>query len=136
MHTRAEWFFSSRWKAGVAAALTYIPLNGTEKSPSLIPYPNWESNKLPKGDAKADENTVVSIFRLDVDACDRLWALDTGLADIFGEGRQITPPTILVWDLKTDKLIHRYSLKPEDVTSESFFANIVSLKQNFLTSLY
>lgn len=118
--------FHLRWKAGVAAALTYIPLNSTDPSPPLIPYPSWEANKLPKANEKPSENTVVSIFRLDVDACDRLWAIDTGLADIYGEGRQIFPPSILIWDLKTDKLIRRYPLKPDQISSESFFANIVS----------
>lgn len=63
---------------------------------------------------------------MDVDVCDRLWILDTGLTEILGEGRQITPPTVLVFDLKTDKLILRYPLKPEDVAHGSFFANIVS----------
>lgn len=117
----------SRWKAGVAATLTYIPLNNSSNhSPALIPYPDWESHKLPKADETAKENTLVSIFRLDVDACDRLWAIDTGLSGILYEGRQITPPTILVWDLKTDKLIKRYPLKSEDITCGSFFANIVS----------
>lgn len=54
------------------------------------------------------------------------------MADIFGGGNHIIPPTVTVWDLNTDKLLHKYTLKPDDVTSESFFANIVSNSKYYL----
>lgn len=51
--------------------------------------------------------------------------MDTGLADILGEPKQVSPQAIVVFDLNTDKLIRRYNLKPDDIKEDSFFANIV-----------
>ncbi|GLV44411.1 yellow-c [Carabus blaptoides fortunei] len=117
-----------RWKAGVATSLAYIPLNSTDKSPQLIPYPSWEANAIPPADntgEKTKEDSIVSVFRIRVDACDRLWVMDTGLADILGAPRQITKPALLVFDLKTDKLLKRYEFKPTDLKEDSFFANVI-----------
>ncbi|ALC39708.1 yellow-c [Drosophila busckii] len=139
-----------RWKAGVAATLNYIDLstvNG-EKSPKLRPYPSWEANKLPidvapaqqsassggRADAEKAESahvqlqdnaTVVSTFRIQADACDRLWVLDTGLADILGSPKVITPNAILVFDLKTDQLLRRFPIPADQLKEDTFMANIV-----------
>ncbi|EDW63659.1 protein yellow [Drosophila virilis] len=137
-----------RWKAGVAATLNYIDLSTSEKSPKLHPYPSWEANKLPidvqpqeqktpaggrldaekaqdAGIQLLDNATIISTFRIQVDACDRLWVLDTGLADILGNPKQITPNSILVFDLKTDQLLRRFAIPAEQTKDETFFANIM-----------
>jgi hypothetical protein len=115
-----------RWKSGIAASLNFLPLNSPiNKTSSLIPYPSWKANTLPESGQTPEENQIVSTFRVKVDACDRLWVMDTGLADILGEGKQVSPQAILVFDLKTDQLIRRYNLKPTDYKEDSFFANIV-----------
>lgn len=120
--------FLSRWKAGVAASLNYVPLTPANKTASLIPYPDWKANTLPKGEEKSVENGIISTFRVKVDACDRLWVMDTGLADILGSPNLVSPPAIVIFDLNTDKLIRRYTLKESDLKGDdSFFANIVSM---------
>lgn len=53
--------------------------------------------------------------------------MDTGLADILGEPKVISPAAIVIYDLNTDKLIKRYTFKSEDLKQDSFFANIVSI---------
>ncbi|KAG5888472.1 hypothetical protein JTB14_022102 [Gonioctena quinquepunctata] len=114
------------WKKGVAASLTYINLNSTGKSPQLIPYPDWKANTLPKKDETPEDNHIVSTFRVNVDPCNRLWVIETGLADILGEPKQISPPAIIIFDLNTDKVVRRYNLKNTDIKGDdSFFANIV-----------
>jgi hypothetical protein len=118
--------YTFRWKSGIAASLNFLPLNSPiNKTSSLIPYPSWKANTLPESGQTPEENQIVSTFRVKVDACDRLWVMDTGLADILGEGKQVSPQAILVFDLKTDRLIRRYNLKPTDYKEDSFFANIV-----------
>lgn len=140
---------SLRWKAGVAATLNYIDLSTSEKSPKLRPYPSWEANKLPidvqpqeqktpaggrldaekaqdAGIQLQDNATIISTFRIQVDACDRLWVMDTGLADILGSPKQITPNSILVFDLKTDQLLRRFAIPAEQTKDQTFLANIVS----------
>lgn len=74
-----------------------------------------------------NNDTIISTFRIQVDACDRLWVLDTGLADILGNPKQITPNSILVFDLKTDKLIRRYAIPADQSKEDTFFANIVRI---------
>ncbi|XP_045473008.1 protein yellow [Harmonia axyridis] len=114
-----------RWKNGVASTLNYIDLKTSNKTPSLIPYPDWVSNTLPEREKGPEESTIISTFRVNVDACDRLWVMDTGLADIWGEAKQHSTPSILIYDLKTDKLLKRYVLQSTDLKEDSFFANIV-----------
>lgn len=69
------------------------------ESPKLTPYPNWETNCINTPDG------IVSIFRVKVDACDRLWGVDTGTDDILGNSTQVRPVRIFVIDLITDKVV-------------------------------
>lgn len=125
--------FHFRWKSGVAATLNYVELDTKEKTPKLRPYPSWENNKIPsdkceddKGCPLKDNSTIISTFRINADKCDRLWVLDTGLADILGEGKQVTPNAIAIFDLKTDKLVRRFTIPKTQLKEDSFLANIVS----------
>lgn len=70
--------------------------------------------------------SIVSTFRIYIDECDRLWVMDTGLADILGDPNQISSPAILVFDLNTDQLLKRYDFPESDVKEESFFGVLVS----------
>lgn len=62
--------------------------------------------------------------------CDRLWVVDTGLADILGEPTVYSDPAILIYDLNTDKLVRKYTFKEDVIKQDSFLANIVS--RNYL----
>ncbi|XP_066158025.1 protein yellow [Euwallacea fornicatus] len=115
-----------RWKKGVAATLGYVPLDQPiNKTAAVIPYPDLKSQILPKAGEKPGDGHITSIFRVTVDACDRLWVVDTGLADILGDPTVISQPAILIYDLNTDKLIRRYTFKDDDVKQDSFLANII-----------
>lgn len=131
-----------------------------DKSPVLHPYPSWSANELPatesdekpqenygggRTDAKAAEKadnlleknneTIISTFRIRADECDRLWVMDSGLADILGSPKQWAPNSIAVFDLKTDKLIRRFVIPKDQVKDDSFFANIVSLIKIWLNKI-
>lgn len=121
-----------------------------EQSPELIPYPSWQTNTIQENNkpgtesrigghdnaakaevatqALADNATIISTFRVRVDKCDRLWVMDTGLADILGSPKQIAPPALVIFDLKTDRLIRRYVFPSSDLKSDTFFANVVSIR--------
>lgn len=117
----------------------------------LHPYPSWSANELPstetdekandsygggRTEAKAAEKgenlleknnqTIISTFRIRADECDRLWVMDSGLADILGSPKQWAPNSVAVFDLNTDKLIRRFVIPEDQVKEDSFFANIVS----------
>lgn len=78
-----------RWRAGVASALNYVEI-GSNKT-SLKPYPSWDTNFNPSGQVVTatgqpkNNATIVSPFRVFVDRCDRLWVMDTGVADFLGK---------------------------------------------------
>ncbi|XP_053602390.1 protein yellow-like [Plodia interpunctella] len=114
-----------KWKDGVASSLNYVDIDGPQDQP-LKPYPSFKDNLI-ANDAKTlpTNSSIVSVFRVYVDPCDRLWVMDTGLADIFGASNQIVGPSIVIFDLNTDQLIHRYYLKLADMKEDTFFANIV-----------
>lgn len=87
-----------------------------------------EENVLEK-----NNETIISTFRIRVDECDRLWVMDSGLADILGAPKQWAPNSIAIFDLNTDKLIRRFVIPEDQVKGDSFFANIVSF---FLTTCF
>ncbi|KOB77206.1 Yellow-c [Operophtera brumata] len=114
-----------RWKNGVASSLNYVDVDGAQDQ-LLKPYPSLEANLIPDSAKELPSNSsIISVFRVDVDACDRLWVMDTGLADILGSPNQIAGPSIAIFDLNTDQLIHRYFLKVDVLKEDTFFANIV-----------
>lgn len=147
---------SFRWKSGVASSLNYVDISSTNESPVLQPYPSWEANRVDsdgsqtpenvggRTDAKkaevveaalADNSSIISTFRIRVDECDRLWVMDTGLADILGNAKQIAPPALVIFDLNTDKLIRRYPFQPSDILEHTFFANVVSGQLNLVANI-
>ncbi|NP_001154968.1 yellow-f isoform X1 [Nasonia vitripennis] len=110
-----------RWKKGVPANLNYIQMSTTtDKSPPLTPYPSWEANDV----HSTSNDVIISIFRTRVDACDRLWGVDTGIDDILGDTKIVRPPRLIVIDLKTDQIIRSYTLKDSDQKADSFFGDL------------
>ncbi|XP_022905064.1 dopaminechrome tautomerase-like isoform X2 [Onthophagus taurus] len=107
------------WKSGVPATLTVLPTDSLEKSPLLVPYPNWSWHNT------GSCNRLTSVFRMQADVCDRLWVLDSGQINVATESQQVCPPSILIFDLSTDKLILKYDLPQELVKQDSLYSNIL-----------
>lgn len=119
-----------RWKHGIAASLGYVSLDN-DTSSLVHPYPTWEANTLPVNrsidqNSEEEKGRIISTFRIRIDECDRLWVMDTGLADILGSPHQYKPSTIIIYDLNTDKLIRSFPIPETMVKDDSFLANIVS----------
>ncbi|XP_028033211.1 protein yellow-like [Bombyx mandarina] len=108
-----------RWRSGIPATLNYIPLDAPyEPSPKLTPYPSFEGNEL--GNCQTGLTTV---YRVKADQCDRLWVLDVGTYG-YDNVTNVCPYTLNVFDLNTDQIIRKYVLRPEDIVSTTFIANI------------
>ncbi|KAF7408502.1 hypothetical protein HZH66_003039 [Vespula vulgaris] len=65
--------------------------------PLIRPYPNWKWAT----NIQDCNNNIISVYRVDLDDCNRLWVLDNGK---IGE-EQKCPPKILAFDLKTDTVV-------------------------------
>lgn len=68
---------------------------------------------------------LVSVFRMEVDKCDRLWVLDTGAINLASGVEQLCPLKIDVFDLKTDRLVKRFIVPSNQTSKDSLFTNIV-----------
>ncbi|XP_035435689.1 L-dopachrome tautomerase yellow-f2 isoform X2 [Spodoptera frugiperda] len=112
-----------RWKTGIPASLNYVYLNGTQEAP-LHPYPNWREGCLGQNGAVVSNRTVVSTFRVNVDRCDRLWVVDNGVSDMSMDVKQVTQPSVLVFNLKTDELIKKFVLDENVLRDTSVLTSI------------
>ncbi|RZC31751.1 yellow-f [Asbolus verrucosus] len=97
-----------RRRAGVPSTLNYVWANSTDKHSDvpLIPYPDWDTNIL-EG-SRRNGQKFVSVYRVAVDPCDRLWFVDTGVIEIPGNPQSIQPTALVIMDLKTDRIIQRH----------------------------
>lgn len=67
---------------------------------------------------------IVSPFRVRADRCGRLWVLDNGKMGNLESNTTKYPPSIIVYDLKTDNLIRKFVFPEDQVKEDSGFANI------------
>ncbi|KAL1494154.1 hypothetical protein ABEB36_009798 [Hypothenemus hampei] len=102
-----------RRRLGVPSTLNYVSLSSDNRhNVPLIPYPNWNINLYP--DTSGNLENFISIYRIAIDVCDRLWFVDTGIVETLGNRTTIKPHQLIIINLKNDEIIHRYNL-PEDV---------------------
>uniref|UniRef100_A0A336LVD6 CSON005350 protein n=1 Tax=Culicoides sonorensis TaxID=179676 RepID=A0A336LVD6_CULSO len=111
-----------RWKLGTPATLSTIDLRNQYKSPLLVPYPDlsWHSSTT-----NPDCTKLVNVYRTFVDECDRLWIIDAGVVETLTNFRQLCPPKIVIFDLKTNAHIFTYMLPADQVKQDSLHSSIV-----------
>ncbi|CAH2987910.1 unnamed protein product [Chilo suppressalis] len=103
-----------RRRYGIPSTLNYVTRG--EKSPYLKPYPDMMRSRH-----------LFSVYRPRVDVCDRLWMVDTGHLEVPNDRRQIQPPSIVIFDLKTDTQIHKHVLDPSVLVSNRTSAGLTSI---------
>lgn len=70
-----------RRRNGILSTLNYINLNEKDRHDvPLIPYPRFDINQLDY----TGEDRIVSVYRIHIDVCDRIWMVDTGIIEIPG----------------------------------------------------
>lgn len=115
-----------RRSTGILSTLNYIDLNENETSinPKLHSYPNIELNdiNLPLNDTTTKR--IVSVYRPRIDNCDRLWAVDTGVVETQTNPKYVQTPSIWIFDLKTDTILHRYEIPSSVVKNGLGLASI------------
>ncbi|XP_012227991.1 dopaminechrome tautomerase-like [Linepithema humile] len=108
-----------RFQNGVPVTLGYVTDNvSAEGNPIIAPYPNWEWN-IVRTFGHCDG--ITSVWRMQVDSCDRLWVLDTGKV----EDRQICRPQLLSFSLRTNKVLSQYKFPKEQFKDDSLFVTLV-----------
>uniref|UniRef100_A0A182XWT2 Yellow protein n=1 Tax=Anopheles stephensi TaxID=30069 RepID=A0A182XWT2_ANOST len=106
-----------RRRPGIPATLNVIDMsrNPSVNEPTLEPYPNTLVNSL-RNDLAADPKRIISVYRTQVDRCDRLWFVDTGYLEYpGGAGRQVQRPALWIIDLTIHRSVRRFEIPAEMV---------------------
>lgn len=137
-----------RFQEGIPVTLGTLSQSRSQDGSILIePYPDISWHMNPTLDCN---NKMVSVFRiavgfvicskrlnrhktfslnsLQIDECQRLWVVDTGKLGL-STAPSVCPPKILVFNLLTNTLIHRYIIPRNQYIDRSFFINPVSVKK-------
>nr|XP_023012025.1 major royal jelly protein 3-like [Leptinotarsa decemlineata] len=107
-----------KFQPGVPVALGTVTNKVRNGNPIIAPYPSWDWHTEP---TKCKTDRIVSVFRVMIDECDRLWVLDTGR--VLDEMK--CPPQLLAFDLKTNALLHRYEIPSSQIESRSILVTPV-----------
>nr|XP_033183503.1 uncharacterized protein LOC117153503 [Bombus vancouverensis nearcticus] len=105
-----------RFQDGVPLTLGYVTDEVSLDGNTLIaPYPNWSYNDA------GNCASIISVYRMQIDECDRLWVLDTGKLG----SKQVCPPKLHVFSLRDNKLIMLYRFPEHQYKNEdSLFVTV------------
>uniref|UniRef100_A0AAG5CNI6 Yellow-e n=1 Tax=Anopheles atroparvus TaxID=41427 RepID=A0AAG5CNI6_ANOAO len=111
--------------SGVPATLSAIPRGSVGDSPTLQAFPSWSHHRAGTNEYNCSDIGLVSVYRIRIDSCNRLWALDAGVSRSLEDFEITCPPKILVYDLHTDQVVRRIDFPQEVIRGESLYTNLV-----------
>ncbi|XP_055904967.1 major royal jelly protein 3 [Eupeodes corollae] len=111
-----------RFSKGIPYSLATVSSKIGQNGPTIYPYPSYDVHI----NNNAACSGIISVFRVAIDKCDQMWAIDSGVI----EGVQICPPQLLKFDLKTDTLLHRYQFP------QSLYTPVSSLLINLVVDTW
>ncbi|KAH1016384.1 hypothetical protein HUJ04_007611 [Dendroctonus ponderosae] len=116
-----------RLRAGIPATLFTIPRNiPLGSSPKPQPYPDWSYHGAGLGlDNETTCAGLVSVYRMRLDSCGRLWALDSGIMTSVDDFQRICNPKLVVFDLKTNQPVRTVIFPRQVLRPASLLANLI-----------
>ncbi|CRK89988.1 CLUMA_CG003715, isoform A [Clunio marinus] len=111
--------------SGVPATIASVSRDTIGDSPVLNAYPDWTHHSAGVKQYNCSDLGLISVYRLKIDSCNRLWALDAGVSRSLEDFEVTCPPKILIYDLNTDQVVRRIDFPKEVVRKESLFTNII-----------
>ncbi|XP_013102521.2 major royal jelly protein 1 [Stomoxys calcitrans] len=111
--------------SGVSSTLNWISREDFDESPVLNAYPDWSYTTTGRTDFNCSDLVLISVYRMRVDSCNRLWVLDAGISRSLEDYEKTCPPKILVFDLKTNQVVRRIDFPSGVLRGESLFTNLV-----------
>ncbi|XP_070509221.1 dopaminechrome tautomerase [Chironomus tepperi] len=111
--------------SGVPATISYVSRNTVGDSPVLKAYPDWSHHQSGLKQYNCSDIGLVSVYRLKIDSCNRLWAVDAGVSRSLEDFETTCPPKILIYDLNTNEVVRRIDFPKEVVRKDSLFTNII-----------
>uniref|UniRef100_A0A182PSS9 Bee-milk protein n=1 Tax=Anopheles epiroticus TaxID=199890 RepID=A0A182PSS9_9DIPT len=111
--------------SGVPATLSSISRQTYGDSPTLKAFPSWSHHKASTNEYNCSDIGLVSVYRIRIDSCNRLWVLDAGVSRSLEDFEITCAPKILIYDLYTNQVIRRIDFPTEVIRGESLFTNII-----------
>uniref|UniRef100_A0A0A1XS81 Protein yellow n=1 Tax=Zeugodacus cucurbitae TaxID=28588 RepID=A0A0A1XS81_ZEUCU len=111
--------------AGVPTTVAYISKSDYSESPILRSYPDWTYTVSGRSSFNCSDSYLVSVYRMRIDSCNRLWILDAGVSRTFEDSEQTCRPKILVFDLNTDQVVRRIELPNDVLRNQSILVNLI-----------
>ncbi|XP_049303815.1 protein yellow isoform X1 [Bactrocera dorsalis] len=102
-----------RFTTGIPYTLALVTDKTEENGPVLLPYPDYSWHNSNGSNCEK----ITSVYRVAITECNQMILVDTGVIDDV----QHCPPQLLVFDLNTDTLSHRYVFDP------SIYIDVASL---------
>eukprot|EP01105_Mastigella_eilhardi_P025454 TRINITY_DN6926_c0_g1_i2.p1 TRINITY_DN6926_c0_g1~~TRINITY_DN6926_c0_g1_i2.p1 ORF type:complete len:401 (+),score=119.00 TRINITY_DN6926_c0_g1_i2:116-1318(+) len=122
-HSGTVYVSMPRWRGDVPATLAVVVPNatGSALNPLLRAFPSWDMNAVGNPDA------LQSVLGFEIDAQERMWILDQGKVN--GQPAIAGSIKLIVWDLKTNKLVQKYVFSAEEASLTQSFLNDVVVNQ-------
>ncbi|CAD6993526.1 major royal jelly protein 1 [Ceratitis capitata] len=111
--------------SGVSSTINVVSKAEFGDSPVLQAYPDWTFSTTGRTDFNCSDLVLVSVYRMRIDSCNRLWLLDAGVSRSLEDYEITCPPKILIVDLNTDQVVRRVDFPKEILRGESLFTNLV-----------
>ncbi|XP_055852941.1 major royal jelly protein 1 [Episyrphus balteatus] len=111
--------------SGVTATVSSIPKVGAGDNPVLEVFPDWSYAVAGRKDFNCSDLKLISVYRMRIDSCNRLWALDAGISRSLEDYEVTCPPKILVFDLATNRVVRRIDFPRQVLRGESLFTNLI-----------
>ncbi|KAI4456330.1 protein yellow-related [Holotrichia oblita] len=113
-----------RLRVGVPATLATIPRKTSPgSSPPLRPYPDWSFHGAGTGNNNC--SGLISVYRIRMDSCNRLWVLDSGIMTSIDDFTRVCNPKLLIIDLSTDTVVRQVIFPREVLRPASLLTNII-----------
>ncbi|XP_033762336.1 protein yellow-like [Pecten maximus] len=109
-----------RWKPGVPSTLNKVMTNLLNSEESILePYPNWKMQTV--GDCDALQ--YVQSMEIDPNT-GHMWIIDSGRINrLTDQPEDLCPAKLVIYDVRSDKLIHIYEFPDNVVSRTSNFMN-------------
>lgn len=111
--------------SGVSSTVNVVSKAEFGDSPVLQAYPDWSFSTTGRTDFNCSDLVLISVYRMRIDSCNRLWLLDAGVSRSLEDYEITCPPKILIIDLNTDQVVRRVDFPKEILRGESLFTNLV-----------
>ncbi|KAK9680925.1 Major royal jelly protein [Popillia japonica] len=112
-----------RFQAGIPVTLGSVLTTSTGKN-IIQPFPSWKWHRDPE---HCRRDRLVSVYRIKIDNCGRLWVLDTGRH----LDKKVCDMQILAFDLATNQLIHKYTIPDDLLEPRSILVTpIIDIREN------